>query len=230
MRLLTSTLLAATIMAGPALAQDAGGGPDGGPSPSTMDRDPNMTNPGWDIPVYGYPNTEMLQPYSAQQPYPMQQTQVVTTPRVLDRQDEVFLHEIAAAGMTEVEFGRLAQKNASNTAVKEFGQQMVEHHSRSNDRLEALVRTSEIKLPTTLNGTYRNTFVDLQKLKGAAFDRAYVNGQIEDHKKMVQMLEYQASAGKDPQLKAFAAETLPTATQHLAMAQSLQTRVQTGQR
>lgn len=193
MRLLTSVLLAAAVSAFPALAQEAeGGGTDGGPSPTEH------------RPIQQMAPAPVLQPS-----YP--QTGAAPPARVaLDRQDEVFLHEIAAAGMTEVEFGRLAEKNAGNAAVKDFGRQMIEHHSKCNDRLEALVRTSEIKLPTTLNGTYKQGFADLQKLKGAAFDRAYIKGQVEDHKKVVQMLEYQASAGKDPQLRAFAAETLPT--------------------
>lgn len=232
MRLLATALLATAIIAGPALAED--GGSDGGASPPAMDRDPNITNPGWDIPVYGYPNADMLAPYAIQRPYVVQQSQVTSpvpaAPRILDRQDEIFLHEMAAAGMTEVEFARLAQKNAGSAAVKDFAKQLVDDHTRANDRLEALVRTSEIKLPTTMNEAYKKTYADLQKLKGASFDRAYVKVQVDDHKKVVQMLEHEASAGKDPQLKTFAAETLPVVKHHLETAQSLQTRVQMSKR
>ena len=73
-------------------------------------------------------------------------------------------------------------------------------------------------------------FDDLTRLQGAAFDRAYIKGQIDDHTKVAQMLEYQLANGKDPQLKAFAAETLPTVRHHLELAQSLQTRVLMSQR
>lgn len=211
MRLLTSALLAATVSASPAFAQDAAGA-DGGPSPTEH------------RPIIEMAPAPTLQPYSPQ----MSAAPPSRTP--LDRQDEVFLHEIAAAGMTEAEFGRLAQKNAASAAVKDYGKRMVEDHTMANDRLEVLVKTSEIKLPTTMNGAYQKSYSDLKKLKGAAFDRAFVKAQLDDHKKVVQMLEHQASAGKDPQLKAFAAETLPTAKHHLEMAQSLQTRVQTSQR
>ena len=150
--------------------------------------------------------------------------------RPLARQDEIFLYEIAGAGVTEVEFGRLAQQKAAHPEVKDFARHMVEDHSKANAKLNAMVQGTEAKLPTAMNGTYRNTHAELQKMNGAAFDRAYMKAQVDDHRKVLQMLEHQAQAGTDPKLKAFAAEQIPTVRQHLEMAQKLENRVQTGQR
>jgi len=238
MRLLASALLATTLAATPALAQDTGGPDGGGPSPMPMDQDmryleiPGQMTPDARATI---PATPLLAVAPTYAPMP-QYAQVPTSgappvgSRILDRQDEIFLHEIAAAGMTEVEFGQLAQQRAGNPSVRDFGRQMVEDHSKANARLNAMVQTSEIKLPTAMNPTYKKGFDDLMRLQGAAFDRAYIKGQIDDHNRVAQMLEHQIAHGKDPQLKAFAAETLPTVRHHLEIAHTLQTRVQTSQR
>ena len=238
MRLLALALLATTLAAVPALAQEAGGAESGGPSPTPTD------------PHHGYleipgemtpdaratiPATPLLAVASNYSPVP-QYAQLPTSgarpvgSRILDRQDEIFLHEIAAAGMTEVEFDQLAQQRAGKPSVRDFGRQMVEDHSKANARLNAMVQTSEIKLPTAMNPTYKKSFDDLTRLQGAAFDRVYIKRQIDDHTRVAQMLEHQIAHGQDPQLKAFAAETLPTVRHHLEIAHTLQTRVQTSQR
>lgn len=237
MRLLASALLATTLAAAPALAQDAGGA-DGGPSPIRTDQDnryleiPGEMTPDARATIPATPLLAVAPNYS---PMP-QYAQVPTSgappvgSRILDRQDEIFLHEIAAAGMTEVEFDQLAQQRAGKPSVRDFGRQMVEDHSKANARLNAMVQTSEIKLPTAMNPTYKKSFDDLTRLQGAAFDRVYIKRQIDDHTRVAQMLEHQIAHGQDPQLKAFAAETLPTVRHHLEIAHTLQTRVQTSQR
>ena len=57
---------------------------------------------------------------------------------------------------------------------------------------------------------------------GAEFDLAYVRGQVVDHQKAVQLLEYEIGSGQDVELKSFAAEILPIVLQHLRTAQDLQ--------
>lgn len=240
MRLLASVLLVTTCLAAPTFAQqvDASGNDTGGPAPMPMDQDmryleiPGETTPDARATIPATPLLAVAPGYA-----PMPQYAQVPAPsappagvRILDRQDEIFLHEIAAAGLTEVEFGQLAQQRAGNPSVRDFGRQMVEDHSKANARLNAIVQTSEIRLPSAMNPTYKKNFDDLTRLQGAAFDRAYIKGQIDDHTRVAQMLEYQLSNGKDPQLKAFAAETLPTVRHHLELAHTLQTRVQTSQR
>lgn len=227
MRLLMSALIATTMLsATPALAEEA----EAGGSSSRMDQDmryleiPGQMTPDARTAIYGTPYVATAPMYA---PIPQQaQAQELAGPRILDRQDEAFLHEMAGAGVTEVRFGELALQNAVSAEVKGFAQLMIIDHGKSNARLSALVAGSEIKLPTALNGTYRTKHTELQKLRGPAFDRAYVQAQVEDHEKVIQMLEYQASAGRDPQLRTFALETLPTTRDHLDMAQSLQARVQ----
>ena len=62
----------------------------------------------------------------------------------------------------------------------------------------------------------------LQAMSGAAFDLAYLEGQVADHQKTAHLLEYEIGSGQQVELKDFAAETLPVVLQHLRTAQELQ--------
>ncbi len=55
----------------------------------------------------------------------------------------------------------------------------------------------------------------MAKKSGKAFDKAYVNQMVDDHKKAVKLFEDASQNCKDPDLKAFAAKTLPTLKMHL---------------
>jgi putative membrane protein len=61
----------------------------------------------------------------------------------------------------------------------------------------------------------------LAKLQGASFDRAYIQHMLKDHEEDVQLFSTQAKQGKDPELKAFAADTLPTLEEHLRLVRDL---------
>lgn len=60
----------------------------------------------------------------------------------------------------------------------------------------------------------------LGKLSGNDFDKAYMKHMVDDHKKDVSEFEKASRSAKDPEVKAFAAKTLPTLKAHLQQAQT----------
>ena len=62
----------------------------------------------------------------------------------------------------------------------------------------------------------------LERLSGAQFDREFTKMMVQDHEKVVAAFDKQAKDGKDSELKAFAAKTLPTLRTHLQMARQMQ--------
>lgn len=65
----------------------------------------------------------------------------------------------------------------------------------------------------------------LSRLSGADFDRAYMREQVKHHEKAVSMFEKESMKGKDPDVKSWAAATLPTLREHLRMARELNNSV-----
>jgi len=66
------------------------------------------------------------------------------------------------------------------------------------------------------------------KLSGADFDKGYIRSQVRDHEKAVALFEGASKSAKDPQLKQWAGQTLPTLRMHLKMAQGLAERHKVG--
>ena len=67
----------------------------------------------------------------------------------------------------------------------------------------------------------------LSKLTGEAFDRAYVEEMVKDHRKDVKAFEQQAARAKDPVLKAWVDKTLPTLREHLTEIENIAAKVPT---
>ncbi len=142
--------------------------------------------------------------------------------------DTTFAHKAAIGGMAEVELGKLAQQKASNDQVKQFGSRMVDDHSKANDELKQIASSKGITLPADLDAKHKNKLAKMQKLSGAQFDRAYMDDMLTDHKEDVADFKKESTSGKDSDLKAFAAKTLPTLEDHLKMAQSTHSAMKGG--
>jgi putative membrane protein len=135
--------------------------------------------------------------------------------------DKKFVKEAAIGGMAEVELGKLAQQKASSDAVKQFGQKMVNDHSKANEELKAAATKDGLELPTELDKKHQKLMDKLSKLSGPEFDKAYIKNMVKDHKKDVSEFQDEASKGTMPGIKEFAQKTLPTLEQHLQMVKDL---------
>jgi putative membrane protein len=127
--------------------------------------------------------------------------------------------------MAEVELGKLAAQKATNADVKAFGQRMVDDHTKANDQLKGIASQENITLPTDLSAKDKAEQNRLSKLSGEAFDRAYINHMVMDHKKDVADFQKEANGGKNDAIKNFASQTLPTLQDHLKQAQDAQRNV-----
>jgi putative membrane protein len=136
--------------------------------------------------------------------------------------DNTFAKKAAEGGLTEVELGKLATEKASNPDVKAFGQRMVDDHSKANDQLKGIAGQQNITLPTDLNAKHKAERDRLSKLSGEAFDHAYINHMVLDHKKDIAEFQKEANSGKNDAIKNFASQTLPTLQDHLKQAQDAQ--------
>jgi putative membrane protein len=142
--------------------------------------------------------------------------------------DQSFVMKAAQGGMAEVQMGQLAKDHGSSQAVKDFGQHMIDDHSKANDELKNLVSQKNVTLPTDLDAKDKATYDRLSKLNGAAFDKAYMRDMVNDHKKDVAEFQKEANSGKDPDVKAWASKTVPTLQNHRQMAETTRQQVMSG--
>ncbi len=148
-------------------------------------------------------------------------TNAMGTAKHMTASDRMFIRKAAEGGEAEVELGKLAQEKAASPEVKQFGERMVNDHSKANDQLKEVVQKEGVTLPTKLDAKDAATKARLEKLSGEAFDRAYMKDMVADHTKDVREFKNEAKNGKDPDVKNFAAQTAPTLEDHLKEAKNI---------
>jgi len=151
-----------------------------------------------------------------------------STPHAAAGADQTFIHTAAMDGMAEVEHGRLAAQNALQDDVKQFGQRMVDDHSKAGDELKGLASKKNATLPTELDAKHKAMQDKLAKMKGADFDRAYMAHMVTAHQQAVALFEKESKGGTDAEVKAWAAKTLPTLQEHLKMARGIKPKSAAG--
>lgn len=140
---------------------------------------------------------------------------------VTDQAVTSFVQKALSGGMMEVELGNQASTKAQNPRVKNFAAMIVADHSAAGNELKQLASSNSIAVQGTMLPEHQ-AHVDMFKNKsGAAFDKAYMDMMVKDHKKDID--EYKTAASNLPveQYKAFASKTLPVLQKHLDSAQAI---------
>jgi putative membrane protein len=135
--------------------------------------------------------------------------------------DRDFISKAAQGGMMEVAAGKLAAQRGMDTAVKAFGRKMVTDHTAANDLLKSLAASKNVPLPESVSEEERTALGQLEGLNGTEFDKAYSQMMVKDHVTDVGDFEKAVKKVQDPDVKAFAEQTLPTLRHHLMMANQL---------
>lgn len=145
-------------------------------------------------------------------------------PTAASATDRRFVQEAGAGGAAEVALGTMATQRASRSEVRQFGQQMVDDHTRAGAVLKQIATARGMSPPDAPTPAQRKVADRLAQRSGDAFDRSYLNQMVLDHEKTIAVFRREARSGRDPELRAFAAATLPTLDGHLRMVRTLQTK------
>ena len=135
--------------------------------------------------------------------------------------DVVFLKQLAIGGKAEVEIGKLAAERNADPGVEAFAEKMVKDHGDANAKLASLARSARVELPRELDAEHAAARGELSALRGAEFDLKYMEAQIKDHQKAVQLLIHEVGSGQHAGVRQLAVDTLPKVLEHLEMARSL---------
>jgi putative membrane protein len=142
----------------------------------------------------------------------------------LSAADRNFISQAAYGSLAEVELGQLAQKQASNAQVKDFGGRMVTEHTQMNKDLVALASNKGITPPSSPDPG-RDAIGDmLEKLSGPEFDRQYIPQQLADHETTLTLFQGEARRGQDVELRQFAERYTPVVQRHVDMLRRMSTQ------
>jgi putative membrane protein len=141
---------------------------------------------------------------------------------------------VVAANQVDVDAGNLAVKKTKNADVKKFAEQMVTDHTAVNKAAGDLV--AKLKVTPEETDASKGLVSDgaanrakLEKLDGAAFDKAYVDNEVAYHKAVIDVLDTKLiPSASNAELKSTLVSVKPTFDEHLKHAEMLQSQLEGG--
>jgi putative membrane protein len=132
----------------------------------------------------------------------------------LSDSEKQLLQKIADADKAEIEMGQLAQANASSPKVKDLGQKLVDDHTQNNQQLQQLAQQKGVELKSEEKPDEESMKSKFENMKGAQFDKAFLQHEHEDHTKLLKELKSQQDQIQDPDVKSFVSQTMTAVQQH----------------
>lgn len=138
-----------------------------------------------------------------------------------------FVKKAGAAGVAEVEMGKLGAEKATNAEVKAFAQKMVTDHTKANKELMAAAKAKGLEVPTEPNLMHKGMKEKFERQSADQdFSHDFMQQMVRDHKDAVGLFQTAANdTTLDTDLRSLAKKTLPTLEQHLAEAQKLEAKL-----
>ncbi len=138
-----------------------------------------------------------------------------------DMGDKAFLKKAMQGSMAEVELGKLALSKSSNDQVKQFAQKMIDDHTKLNEQAKPVAQQTGVSVPDGPSKKDKAMMAKMQGLSGDAFDKAYIQDMVKDHKADDNDFKTEASSGQNPQIKDLASQGEPIIASHLQMVQQI---------
>jgi putative membrane protein len=141
---------------------------------------------------------------------------------MLNAVDFNFVGQANLGAPFQVDSGQIAETKSTSAGIRSYAHLMVTSHIPVVDALNVILRRKNITPSNTLlHGAYDAMLFTLSADHGTAFDRNYVNGQVEYQKGNAALFQQEIQNGSDPDLRQFARETLPKIEDHLQRALKL---------
>jgi putative membrane protein len=131
----------------------------------------------------------------------------------------------------EIEAGKMALERSQSLGVRNYGQRLYQDHQMSDKQLKELAKRKGIQLSTPEPMTAaekkhkeesKQVMQKLMTLKGANFDRLFVEHMRKGHEHAITLVKEAATKVQDTEVRSFLQQTLPTLIEHRDMAARLQ--------
>ena len=134
---------------------------------------------------------------------------------------------VVTANQVDIDAGKLAKSLSTNNEVKAFAELMITDHTGVNKSAKDLV--TKLKVTPQDNPTSQSlkaggdkNLAHLKTLKGAAFDKAYVDHEVAYHQQVIDALDKTLIPGAtNDELKALLIKVRPAFVAHLEHAKHL---------
>jgi len=131
-----------------------------------------------------------------------------------------FLTKAIQGDNSEIELGRLAQRQARSDQVRQFANTLVDDHTKARDEATKVAQNLGVTPPDGVMPDAAQESAKLRNMSGIGFDREFVSYMVKDHKKDIADFKKEANDHHGP-VGQLAQKQLPTLEKHLKIAESL---------
>ena len=108
--------------------------------------------------------------------------------------DPQIAHIVVTANQIDIDAGKVAKSKSKNKEVQAFAQQMITDHTAVNKQAGALAKKLGVKpedndTSKSLQKGASENMAKLKKLSGAAFDKAYVDHEVDYHQAVLDAID-----------------------------------------
>jgi putative membrane protein len=135
---------------------------------------------------------------------------------------------VVTANKIDVDAGKLAKSRTKNKEVSKFAQLMITDHTAVNKQAGALAKKLKVKpadsdTSKSLKAGAAENLKNLKALKGAAFDKAYVDHEVAYHQQVLDAIDQVLIPNaKNAELKDLIVKVRPAIAAHLDHAKMIQ--------
>jgi putative membrane protein len=138
---------------------------------------------------------------------------------------------VVTANQIDIDAGKLAKSRSKNKEIQTFADLMIGDHTAVNKQAVALVTKLGVKpedsdtSKSLKDGAKKNT-ANLQKLSGAAFDKAYIDHEVAYHQAVLDAVDkVLIPSAQNDELKALLVKVRPAFVAHMEHAKMVQSKL-----
>ena len=139
----------------------------------------------------------------------------------LSNSDKKFMNVAAEGDMTEAHLGQVAQAQASQAELKDFGRMLAQDYTNAYNELTELANKTGETIPKGIDVRRNKALAHLIRLRGNSFNLRFLRREIRDHQTALASFRREAEHGQDADVKAYASKMIPTLEEQLHKAEAL---------
>ena len=139
--------------------------------------------------------------------------------------DKKFLTTVEQANQDEIAVSEVAEKKATDPAVKAFAEKMVREHRLIADDMKPFAEQWGITQPTSPDADHQKEIDKLNGLSGHDFDKEYIDSMASDHTKALDAFTKEAKDTKDAKFRTVVLKDKTRVAAHKNMAYDLKKKL-----
>ncbi|MBC7399344.1 MAG: DUF4142 domain-containing protein [Mucilaginibacter sp.] len=140
--------------------------------------------------------------------------------QLIDEGSVTFIQQGLEASQAEINASKLAVGRSGNSHLISFASKVITDHAAAGDELEKIAINNKVRGGDSVSITHQKAMANMATLKGADFDKAYIQLMVADHQNAVKLYTV-ATNDRIEDIQRFARKTLPVLKMHLDSANTI---------